>query len=115
MSKLMKKSFSAMLVILLAITLTMTGDIPVANAETIRFDWSLTPHGINEKFSLVVPMKTSKKVTWTSSKKSVAVVNSKGIVTTKKAGKTIITGKVGNKKFEYKIAVAVKLNYEKFF
>lgn len=48
---------------------------------------------------------TSKKITWSTSKKSVAMVNSKGKVTAKKAGKATITAKVSGKKYNCKITV----------
>lgn len=48
---------------------------------------------------------TSKKAVWTSSKKSVASVNSKGKITAKKAGTATITAKVGSKKYKCKITV----------
>ena len=51
---------------------------------------------------------TVKKVTFTSSKKEVAEVNSKGVVTAKKAGTATITAKVGNKKAVCKITVKKK-------
>lgn len=46
-----------------------------------------------------------KKFTFTSSKKAVAVVNSKGVVTAKKAGTARITVKAGNKKAVCKVTV----------
>ncbi|MBD5135440.1 MAG: flavodoxin [Lachnospiraceae bacterium] len=46
-----------------------------------------------------------KKVQWTSSKKSVATVSSKGKIKAKKAGKTIITAKIGNKKLKCNVIV----------
>lgn len=49
---------------------------------------------------------TKSKVKWSSNKKSVAKVNSKGKVTGKKAGKAIITATVENKK--YRCTVTVK-------
>lgn len=52
---------------------------------------------------------TSQKTAWSSGSKKVATVNSKGIVTAKKAGKTTITAKVSGKK--YKCTVTVKKPY----
>lgn len=48
---------------------------------------------------------TSKKAKWTSSDKSVATVNSKGVVTCLKKGKTNITVKAGSKKIVSKLTV----------
>lgn len=52
---------------------------------------------------------TSGKVKWSSNRKSVATVNSKGKVTAKKAGKATITAKVNKK--TYKCQVTVKNPY----
>ena len=49
-----------------------------------------------------------KKVKWTSSKKSVATVTSKGKVTAKKVGTATITAKVGKKKYKCKLTVKAK-------
>ena len=51
---------------------------------------------------------TKKKVTWTSSDKSKATVNSKGKVYAKKNGKVTITAKVGNKKYTCKVTIKNK-------
>lgn len=48
---------------------------------------------------------TKSKVKWSSSKKSVAIVTSKGKVTAKKAGKATITAKVGSKKYTCRVTV----------
>ncbi|MDO5425919.1 MAG: Ig-like domain-containing protein [Eubacteriales bacterium] len=48
---------------------------------------------------------TSKKITWTSSKKSVATVNSKGKITAKKKGTATITAKFGSQKLTCKVTV----------
>ncbi len=55
---------------------------------------------------------TKKKVKWSSSKKSVATVSSKGKVKAKKKGTTTITAKVGGKKYKCKVTVkkAVKVS-----
>ena len=50
-------------------------------------------------------LNTSKKVTWSSSKKAVATVSAKGKITAKKAGTTTITGKVNGKKYKCKVTV----------
>ena len=49
-----------------------------------------------------------KKIKWTSSKKKVAVVNSKGRVQGKSAGKAKITAKVGKKKYTCTVTVKKK-------
>lgn len=48
---------------------------------------------------------TRKKVTWKSSKPSVAKVSKKGVVTAKKKGTATITAKVGSKKLKCKVKV----------
>lgn len=45
------------------------------------------------------------KITWKSSKKSVAAVNKKGVVTAKKAGKATITATYKNKKYKCTVTV----------
>ncbi len=57
---------------------------------------------------------TKKKPKWSSSKKSVATVNKKGWIYTKKKGTTIITAKLGKKKYKCKVIVEHPyLNYQK--
>ena len=48
---------------------------------------------------------TSKKIKWSSSKKSVASVTAKGKVTAKKSGTAIITAKFGKKKLTCRVIV----------
>lgn len=48
---------------------------------------------------------TKGKITWTSSKKSVATVSSKGVVKAKKKGTAVITAKYGKKKLTCKVTV----------
>ena len=58
---------------------------------------------------------TKGKITWTSSKKSVATVSSKGVVKAKKKGTAVITAKYGKKTLACKVTVkqpvkSIKLN-----
>ncbi len=59
---------------------------------------------VGDKLTLKV-IKTSKKITWSSSDKSVATVSKKGVVTAKGSGKATITAKFG--KFKKKCVVNV--------
>lgn len=54
---------------------------------------------------------TSKKVTWSTSNKKVATVNSKGKVTAKKEGTATITAKVLGKKYNCKVKVVTNKVY----
>lgn len=57
---------------------------------------------------------TSSKANWTSNQKSVATVNSKGLVTAKKKGSAVITAQVGSKNYSCKLTVkALSLNKTK--
>lgn len=51
---------------------------------------------------------TRQKVSWQSSKPSVATVNSKGIITAKKTGTVMITAVVSNRKYTCKVVVKQK-------
>ena len=55
--------------------------------------------------AVVAPATSKQKVTFSSSKKSVATVNSKGVVTAKKKGKATITVKSGKKTVKIQITV----------
>lgn len=54
-----------------------------------------------------------KKVKWTSSKKQIAAVSSKGVVKGKKAGSVVITAAAGNKKWTCKVTVRNNVSVSK--
>lgn len=55
-------------------------------------------------------LNTKKKVKWSSSKKSIAVVSKKGLVKAIKKGKAVITAKCSNKKYTCRITVQKRKN-----
>ena len=98
----MRKQMAKILIaVLLLGTLT---DVSTAKAATPKLNKSKLTLYIGSNYTLKVK-KASGKVKWTSGKKSVATVSSKGKVVAKKAGKATITAKAGTKKAACKIVV----------
>ena len=91
MRKQMAKILTA---VLLLGTLT---NVSTAKAAAPKLNKSKLTLYIGSNYTLKVK-KASGKVKWTSGKKSVATVSSKGKVVAKKAGKAKITAKIGSKK-----------------
>lgn len=77
---------------------------PSAEAATIKLNKTKLTLTVGKSYSLKVKG-TSGKVKWSSSKKSVAAVSSKGKVKAKKAGSATITAKVSGKKLRCKVTV----------
>ncbi len=75
-----------------------------SKAAKMKLNKSSVTVAVGKKVSLKVKG-TTKKVSWTTSKKAIASVSKKGVVTGKKAGKATITAKVGAKKFRCKVTV----------
>lgn len=103
------KKFTRAMALALALTLTAPAGVPmsqttVAEAATIKLNAKKKSLKVGKTYTLKVSG-TKKKVTWSSDKKSVATVNSKGKVTAKKAGTATITAKVAGKKLTCKITV----------
>jgi len=112
----MRKNATKIAALALSLALTVTSvNIPTnASAASVKLNKdkaTLYVKGAKTKKTVTLKVSgTSKKVTFTSNKKSVATVNSKGKVTAKKAGKATITAKVGKK--SYKCKVTVKKTYK---
>ena len=75
-----------------------------SKAAKMKLNKSSVTVAVGKKLSLKVKG-TTKKVSWTTSKKAIASVSKKGVVTGKKVGKATITAKVGAKKFRCKVTV----------
>lgn len=79
----------------------------VAAAKLVKLNASSKTIAVGEKYQL--KLKNNKnKVTWKSSKKSVATVSSKGVVKGKKKGKATITAKVKKTGRTYRCKVTVE-------
>lgn len=108
MKRIRKTLFSMIVCMILAVPVC---EVNIAdNISTVN---AASKVGINKKKVTLYVGKTlslkvngtSKKVKWSSSKKSVATVSSKGKVTAKKAGKATITAKIGKKKYKCVVTV----------
>lgn len=101
--KKFKKNIALILAVLMLINI-----LPIhAEAATIKVNKTKASVYVGQSTQLKLKG-TSKKAKWSSNKKSVATVNSKGKVTGKKAGVAVISAKVGKK--YYKCRVTVKNN-----
>ena len=73
-------------------------------AATTKLNKTSATLWVGETLQLKVK-NSNNKVKWSSSKKSVATVSSKGKITAKKSGKAVITARVGSKKYKCTITV----------
>ncbi len=99
----MKRILSLFLIIVL--TLSMAPSIHADAA--IKINKAKVTMNVGSKVTLKISG-TKSKVTWKTNKKTVATVNSKGVVTAKGTGKAKITAKVGKKSFTCEVTVKDK-------
>lgn len=94
------------IMVCLLLTVLLAGVLPAqaVEAATVKLSSAKVTMIKGESKTLKVSG-TKSKVTWSSSKKNVATVNSKGKVTAKAKGTTTITAKVGSKKLTCKVTV----------
>lgn len=101
----MKKSTVRLMSALLCMVMILTMLPLRAEAATPVISQKSLTIGIGTKATLKVK-NTTKTPKWSSSKKSVATVNSKGVVTAKKFGYATITAKIGSKSYKCKVYVS---------
>ena len=101
------RSFNLLLTGILTITMILTTTVFVS-AASIKINKSKLTLDVGKTASVKI-LNTTKKVTWTTNKKSVAAVKSTGSrtarITAKKAGTAVITGKIGKKKYTCRVTV----------
>lgn len=88
-----------------AVTTTSLKVLNKATGKNVAKKVTLKRKGKLNLSAVVAPVTSKQKVTFSSSKKSVATVNSKGVITAKKKGKATITVKSGKKTVKIQITV----------
>lgn len=114
MGKILKRIMIVVVSLVLTASLATGFDVNVMAASTpssITLNRKNATMKVGGKVTLKVksvkPKNASKKVTWKSSDKKVATVNSKGVVTAKKAGTATITAKSAKGKAVAKCKITV--------
>lgn len=107
--KLIKKLLLSIIIVISTIVITPKfipemNLVSTVNAANIKLNKKSKSIYKGDTYTLKVTG-TSKKVTWTSSNKKIATVNSKGKVTAKQKGNVTITAKVGKRKLNCKVKV----------
>lgn len=93
-----------LLMLMIGIMMPMIGSANIQAASTVKISKTNISLVKTQKYKLAVKG-TSQKVKWSSSKPTVATVNSQGIVNAKKKGNTVITAFVNNKTYRCKVIV----------
>ncbi len=109
----MKKFLSLALAFILTILLVPT-NVEAATAKAVKLNKSSMTIYVGAKTTLK-NTGTAKNIKWSSTKPNVASVSKKGVVTAKKAGKTVIVAKYGNKKAKCTVTVKKNLNAKQVF
>lgn len=102
-----KKLLCAIALAIIALTVSMNPTLKTSAAATAA-SAAISSKAITLEEGAAKTLKvngTTKKVTWSSSKKSIATVSSGGKITAKAAGQTIITASADGKKYTCKVTV----------
>ena len=93
-----------LLFILGAVFFAILGSMPVCAKTSPKLNKTKITLKVGKKYTLKLK-NNKKKVTWSSSRKKVAAVSRKGVVTAKKAGTATIKAKAGGKTYKCKVTV----------
>lgn len=102
----MKNNFKRVISLLLVLLLVV-GLVPTTASASVKINKTKATIEVDSKLKLKISG-TKSKITWKTSKKSVATVSSAGNVTAKKEGQATITATVGGKNYKCVITVTSK-------
>lgn len=102
-NKMIIKRFICFLAVFALIS-GISNDFSIVHAASPKLNRKSATLWVGDTLQLKVK-NTRKRVKWTSNKKSIAAVSSKGTVKAKKSGKAVITANTGNKKYKCKVTV----------
>ena len=105
------KSIAIVIAMLMAISTVSFNQVVEVDAAAMKLNYSKKDLQVKKSFTLKVKNAKKKKVKWSSSKKKIAKVSKKGKVTGLKAGKAIITAKIGKKKLKCTVTVMTKAQF----
>lgn len=113
----MKKLKQLLLILMLSLSLAVPSTVPVIGSTSAVSAATFKPVLSSKSISLykgntkqLKIIGTNQTVKWSSQNTRIATVNSKGKVTGKSSGKTVIIAKVGNQTFRCQVTVKVKQN-----
>lgn len=105
MCKRLKKGCLLIFIIVMGTMLGCENSVASKQMQ-IRFDTKEVSLVVGQKKQIKVKnVSRFRKIKWSSSKKKIANVNSKGKITAKRAGKTTITAKIGKKSYKLNVIV----------
>ncbi len=108
MKKANNKSLISCLFSVLMLALTLSVINPMTAQAAVKLNKTEASVKVGKTTKLKIRGAKSAKVKWSSSKKKIATVSNKGVVTGKKPGKTTIKAKVSGKTYKCQLAVLCK-------
>jgi hypothetical protein len=108
MKKANNKSLISCLFSVLMLTLTLSVINPMTAQAAVKLNKTEASVKVGKTTKLKIKGAKSAKVKWSSSKKKIATVSNKGVVTGKKPGKTTIKAKVSGKTYKCQLSVLCK-------
>jgi hypothetical protein len=108
MKKANNKSLLSCLFSVLMLTLTLSIMNPVTVEAAVKLNKTEATVKVGKTTKLKIKGAKGAKVKWSSSKKKIATVSNKGVVTGKKPGKTTIKAKVSGKTYKCQLSVLCK-------